>query len=58
MDKTVLSKRLDAMELAARLNVEENPDDRWIVHEGYVTLPARRVIEAIGLARIGLEHAQ
>lgn len=57
MDKEVLRKRIDAIDIACTATLAGDPDNQWIIEEGYLTFPARRIQELVKLARIGLEHA-
>lgn len=54
LDKDLMTKRIDATEIACNVAISyENP----LAMDAEVTLPARRILELVELARIGLEHA-
>lgn len=56
MDRELMLKRIDAIEIQCNV-ADQKVEEEWILGEGYVNLPTRRLRELLELARIGLEHA-
>ena len=58
MDKMLLRKRVDAIETGCNAAIEWQVDNHWAVPEDTVTFSARRILELVKLARVGLEHLE
>lgn len=56
MDKDLMERRINAIEIQCNV-ADAKVEQEWILGEGYVNLPTRRLRELVELARIGLEHA-
>lgn len=54
-NRELMLRRIDATEIACNVAISyENP----LAMDAEVTLPARRILELVELARIGLEHSE